>query len=123
MATIPLDYKESCLVSSEELNALHKKLLPEIERVYNSRTNQYSTDYASIHLPFDTELVKTIQAVVKEKKSLNPTMLIIIGIGGSNLGTIAVLEAIRGKFYNRHHDIQVYFVDTVDSDYINDIAQ
>lgn len=119
---ISFDYKESCLVSNDELQELHKTLLPEIQRVHDARTTDYSTNYASINLPFDTELLKTITATVKEKKSLCPTTLVVIGIGGSNLGTIAVLEALRGKFYNEHYDINVYFVDTVDADHITDIA-
>src|SRR4030095_7495304 len=74
-------------------------------------------------LPFDEELLKTIWTAVKEKKSLQPTALVVIGIGGSNLGTIAVLEALRGKLYNHHREIKVYFVDTVDTDNVSDIAQ
>jgi glucose-6-phosphate isomerase len=39
------------------------------------------------------------------------------------LGTIAVLEALQGKFYNNQQKLNVYFVDTVDTDYIHDITQ
>jgi glucose-6-phosphate isomerase len=120
---IPFDYKDSCLISSDDLQNLQKVLLPEINRIQQARNTDYSTDYASVNLPFDAELLNTIFATVKEKKSLSPTSLVVIGIGGSNLGTIAVLEALRGKFYNEHHDVNVYFVDTVDSDNINDIAE
>lgn len=123
METIPFDYKDSCLISSDDLQNLQKVLLPEINRIQQARNTDYSTDYASVNLPFDTELLSTIFATVKEKKSLSPTSLVVIGIGGSNLGTIAVLEALRGKFYNEHHEVNVYFVDTVDSDNISDIAE
>jgi glucose-6-phosphate isomerase len=117
------DCENTCQVSDNELSELQNKLLPEIDRISVARTAGYATDYASINLPFDEELLTTICATVKTKKSLQPTTLVVIGIGGSNLGTIAVLEAVRGKFYNEHHDIKVYFVDTVDTDHVSDIAQ
>jgi glucose-6-phosphate isomerase len=123
MDTIPFDYKESYLINNKNLEALHKKLLPEINRITQARTSQYATDYASINLPFDTELLKAVMALVEEKQEFSPTTLVVIGIGGSNLGTLAALEALRGRFYNEHHDINVYFVDTVDTDHIEDIAQ
>lgn len=123
METLSFDYKDSCLVDTETLDIIHKKLLPEINRIHQARNTNYSTDYASINLPFDEELLTTIQATAKEKKSFSPTTLVVIGIGGSNLGTIAVLEALRGTFYNEQNDINVYFIDTVDSDHSNDIAQ
>lgn len=123
MNSIHFDYKNNCQVTHEALEPLQKKLQAEIARIHNARDHNYNTAYASINLPFDTELVKTIKHVVKEKKCLQPTILIIIGIGGSNLGTIAALEALQGKFYNKYNDINVFFVDTIDSDYIHDIAQ
>jgi len=48
--------------------------------------------------------------------------MVVLGIGGSNLGTIAVQEAIFGRFYNQQKpDVKIYYADTVDSDYILDI--
>lgn len=123
MKSIHFDHENSCQVPQEALKPLQAKLQTEIERIYDARTYDYDTDYASINLPFDGELIKTVTTAVKAAKSLNPTTLVVIGIGGSNLGTIAVLEALRGKFYNEHYDIDVYFVDTVDTDHVNTIAQ
>jgi glucose-6-phosphate isomerase len=123
MKNIHFDYAQSCLVNKETLDQQQDKLQPEIERISQARTGDYKTDYASINLPFDENLITKIQATVKATKKHQPTTLVVIGIGGSNLGTIAVLEALRGKFYNEHHDIKTYFVDTVDSDNIDDIAQ
>ncbi|HLC06560.1 MAG TPA: hypothetical protein VJJ26_00085 [Candidatus Babeliales bacterium] len=123
MDSLVLEYEHTCQVDSSELNTLQDKLLPEIERICAAHTTGYNSDYASINLPFDAELLQTICATVKEKKQLHPTTLVVIGIGGSNLGTIAILEALRGKFYNEAHEIKVYFVDTVDADHVHDIAQ
>lgn len=121
--SIKFDYKKTCQLTDGDLDKVQDELQPEIDRIAVARTTGYTTDYASVNLPFDEELLKAACAAVKEKKILQPTTLVVIGIGGSNLGTIAVLEALRGKFYNEQHDIKVYFVDTVDSDNVNDIAQ
>ena len=123
MKTIIFDYEKTCLIDDNTLKDAQKKLEPEIERIYDARTSEYNNEYASVNLPSDENLIKKIHATVKAKKALQPTALVVIGIGGSNLGTIAVLEALCGKFYNDHHDIKVYFVDTVDSDYTHDIVQ
>ena len=123
MNSINFDYKNTCQMSDSQLEQAASKLPPEIDRITAARNSSYATDYASINLPFDQELCKTLLTTVKEKKALQPTALVVIGIGGSNLGTIAVLEALRGAFYNNNHETKVYFVDTVDSDKIADIAQ
>jgi len=123
MDSITFNYQNTCLIGDTELNTAFTQLLPEIDRIAAVHNNNYDTDYASVNLPFDEELLKTICSTVKEKKALQPTALVIIGIGGSNLGTMAVLEALRGKFYNEHHETKVYFVDTVDTDNVCDIAQ
>jgi glucose-6-phosphate isomerase len=117
------DYQNTGLIGDTKVNAAFTQLLPEVDRITAARSSHYTTDYASINLPFDQELLTTICATVKEKKALHPTALVVIGIGGSNLGTIAVLEALRGKFYNNNQETKVYFVDTVDSDNVSDIAQ
>ncbi len=123
MKSITFDYKNTCQINGSELDKVQKELPKEIERMNAARTSGYDSDYASINLPFDEELLKAVCARVKEKKSLSPTTLVVIGIGGSNLGTIAVLEALRGKFYNSDQEVKVYFVGTTDTDHVNDIAQ
>ena len=55
------------------------------------------------------------------RKKLEPTALILVGIGGSNLGTIAIHEALHGRFYNeKNPPIKLYCADTVDSDALSD---
>ena len=123
MKLISLDYQNTSRISTTELDNLFSQLLPEIDRIRAACTTDYTTNYASINLPFDEDLIKTICATVKEKKMLQPTTLVVIGIGGSNLGTMAVLQALRGRFYNEYHAIKVYFADTVDTDNIADMAE
>jgi glucose-6-phosphate isomerase len=83
----------------------------------------YKTPYASLNLPSDTELFNTIEKTVEDKKKLNPTLLIVIGIGGSNLGAKAIHEALHGKLYNlKAPSIKILWADTTASDNIFSIA-
>lgn len=123
MDFLTFDYQTTSLISRTDINNKFSQLLTTIEQITAAHSTEYTTEYASINLPFDKALFQTITATVKEKKTLQPTILVVIGIGGSNLATIAILEALRGTFYNNHHQTKVYFVDTVDSDDIADIAQ
>lgn len=69
-------------------------------------------------------LLEKVKVLVKEKLTLDPAYLIVAGIGGSNLGTIAVQEAVLGKLYNQLNPrIKILYVDTVDSDLISNIIK
>ncbi len=104
-------------IPSEKITEFQDRLAPEIGRVKAAWGAGYGTDYASLSLPCDDELLAQVESVAREKKALNPRMLIVIGIGGSNLGTLAVLKALG------HNDIPVAFADTVDAPYIACIYQ
>ncbi len=123
MNSIFFSYDNS-LISSEELVHTAEKLLEEIKCMNNAVALQYEDDRASINLPDDKQALKKIKMLVEEKKELKPSYLIVVGIGGSNLGTMAVQEAILGKLYNQlNPNIKVLYADTVDSDLIDDIIK
>ncbi|HRN78204.1 MAG TPA: hypothetical protein PLU71_03115 [Candidatus Dependentiae bacterium] len=120
---ILFSYEQSSLVYIEQLQQIGAQLQPEINRIVDALECAYDTPYAFINLSRDIKLRDYIHTMVAEKKKLNPTVLVVIGIGGSNLGTIAVHEALCGKFYNEQQpDIKVYFADSIDTDYIYDIV-
>ncbi len=122
MKTIKFQYEQTSLISDHELTEIGATLRPEIERLQEARTQGYATDYASINVVDDAAMHKQIKKAVQEKLALQPTVLVVVGIGGSHLGTAAVHEALFGKFYNEQNpSIKVYFADTVDTDYIYDI--
>lgn len=123
MKNIEFSYATSCGVDAEELKKIGEKLQAEIERIAAAQKSGYDSDYASIILAKDKKLRQAVHALAQEKMQLQPTALVVIGIGGSNLGTVAVLEAVYGKFYNEQQpDIKVYFADTVDTDHVYDIV-
>lgn len=84
----------------------------------------YDDPRASINLPDDKDMLARVKQIVEDKSQLKPEYLVVVGTGGSNLGTIAVQEAVLGKLYNQlDPSIKVLYADTTDSDYINNIIQ
>jgi len=123
MNPIVFSYNNS-LISSTERAYAAEKLLEEVECMNNAVPLRYEGDRGSINLPDDKQALKKVKALVEEKKKLKPRYLVVVGIGGSNLGTMAVQEAVLGKLYNQlDPNIKVLYADTVDSDLINDIAK
>ena len=123
MERISINFTNS-LIDEYKLNEVLKNLELEINNMNQARNKKYEDDRASINLLDDSENISNIKNLTKEKKKLNPEYIVVIGIGGSNLGTIAVQEAILGKLYNQlEPKIKVLYVDTVDEDLISDIIK
>ncbi len=120
MNQIKFSYKDTALVSNKELTKVSKRLLENIKtlnKISNSKT--YEDHQSSINLPNDKKILGEVKKVVKKKLAINPSYLVVIGIGGSNLGTIAIQEAVLGKLYNQlNPKIKILYADTVDSDSI-----
>lgn len=122
MNQINFDYKAGALIDKNDLDELIKKIIPEIAKINSEIKKEYNSQYAFAHVPSDENNLKIIQDLVQKKHALNPAILIVIGIGGSNLGALAIHEFINGKLYNdKNPRLKVYFADTVDTDYISDI--
>lgn len=124
MKEITFSYKNSALISGEKLSDIAGKLHTEIHNMKRATLMHYTDDRASINLPNDRKIVGTVKNIVNKKSALHPAFLIVIGIGGSNLGTIAVQEAVLGRSHNRlTPGTKILYADTVDSDSINDIIR
>tara|TARA_Y100000310_G_scaffold167136_1_gene166898 strand:+ start:7271 stop:8560 length:1290 start_codon:yes stop_codon:yes gene_type:complete len=120
MTGIKFSWKDS-LVKKGEIKKLERKLLPEIEDMQEVELTEYNDDRSSINLPEDRGSLKRVKKLVGECLRLNPEYLVVVGIGGSNLGTMAVQEAVLGKMYNQlDSGLKVLYVDSVDSDSLSD---
>lgn len=110
-------FYKNALVPSHDLETVGKKLrytINELSQIDQRRG--YDNPYAVINVPSDKQIVDDVMAIWDQKKKYNPSLMIVVGIGGSNLGTQAIYEALYGKDGNP--DFPLYFADTVDSDYI-----
>jgi len=108
-------------VSESELNKFGKELKVEVAKMNKVSKLDYFDDRASVNLSIDKELIDKVKKVILEKNKLNPEYIIVTGIGGSNLGTIAIQEAVLGKLYDHHSKPKILYADTVDSDSMYDI--
>lgn len=117
MKHISIDYCHAHS-ASDQLTETLTRLKPEIKRIQKACSTQYQSVYASINLPSDRQLLDCVDQLVHQKKALQPSILVVIGIGGSNLGTVAIHNALNGILYNEQALLpKVYFLETVESDY------
>jgi glucose-6-phosphate isomerase len=113
-------YTPHCLIEQKEIKQVQAALAPVAEQMRSALLQGYATDYASLSVPDDASMLATVQELIADKKRLNPTVLVIIGIGGSNLGTRAFHEALYGTLHNERPGLKVYYLDTVDTDSTHD---
>lgn len=109
------DQKENLKISKKD----QEKLLFKINEISFGLKKKYDTQYAFLNLPKDQMLIDKIKNLSEKIKKLKPSALFLIGIGGSNLGAVAVIEALLGKYGNDlNPEIKFYCVDTIDNDQI-----
>ncbi|RKY69634.1 MAG: hypothetical protein DRQ02_00540 [Candidatus Latescibacterota bacterium] len=117
-------------ISEEELEQEAKRLSPYVSMMQQtaaraSTRSAYIDERASINLPLDEEMRQKVKHLARDKRERGIECLVVIGIGGSNLGTIAVKDALLGKLYNQLPSCspKILFADTVDNDYIADLLE
>ena len=113
---------DACMVCEADRLSIAERCLPMIKRVTEALGRSYESPYASAYLPFDEQLRRDLLELVHQLRACNPAMLIVIGIGGSNLGTKAVHEALFGANKSTT-GMCVYYADTVDPDMISGIIE
>jgi len=82
-----------------------------------AKKNNYEDKFAFTNLPFND----TKEIIKLAKRYKNITSLVIIGIGGSNLGTLAIQQAVQGKFNQKN--IKVHYADTLDPDTLKELLK
>lgn len=98
-------------VDAHYIRADTKKLIPLIE----SLRLDDDPRYRFFNLPADEATLQFIMQVADQKKSLKPSAIVVIGIGGSNLGTLAIAQALA-PIEKSPTIPQLFFADTLDSD-------
>jgi glucose-6-phosphate isomerase len=110
------------MIPQQRILETAERLRPEIRSMANAISEGYEGELASLYLSDDRLMLSKVRQAIGEKLQLKPDYLVVVGIGGSNLGTIAVQEAVLGKLYNQlTSSTKVLYADTVDSDSINNI--
>ena len=78
---------EYCLVPVSQQQILSNKLEPVIKKL---------PSLAIVKGLENGPMLRAIRELVEKKKKHNPAMMIVVGIGGSNLGAQAVYEDLYG---------------------------
>lgn len=113
---IELIYQNTSGIGTAELDAGKEALKDYIKFMWDvARADDYSEPESCINLPLDDEFKNFLVKKIQERKNSELKHIIIIGIGGSNLGTMALYRALRGRlgaFINAGAP-KIIFVDTV----------
>ncbi|HXW85864.1 MAG TPA: hypothetical protein VEK38_00830 [Candidatus Bathyarchaeia archaeon] len=109
-----------CIPSvSEKNSASSSSALEQTAKIFRTGNEQYLNAHSFIFLPADRAMHKEIKKIGEEKKSLQPALIIIIGIGGSSVGMEAIFHALYGTLYNETHKTpRMYIADATDAPYL-----
>jgi len=110
------EFETICKLPTTELRETQNKLGTYIAHLNNvSATNNFASQESSINLPFDETSIAEIMAVKTQMVTEKLKYIVVIGIGGANLGSKAIYDAVYG-----HYDIlqiknqpKMLFMDTI----------
>jgi len=122
MKNINFDYKDILNIHKVNFTNYFDKLSSISNHLKESIDKKYDTPYAFLNSVDDDLNIIKIEVLKRRLNDLNIKTVFLIGIGGSNLGTLAVFQAIKGLYYNDlNKDLNFYFVDTIDYYYTFDL--
>ena len=117
---------DNSLLSEKKIESSLKELkgyLAYIQDIHQSKN--YTFPESSINLPFDDAAKDEVLRLAEKKKTSDLKYILVIGIGGSNLGAKAVYDALRGYFdplclgtYPK-----ILFLDTADPTFLKAVAK
>lgn len=111
-----VQYEELSGIDSHELQQYADKVGLYSRQVQKTFSADYNSPMSFSYTPADDETRRVIHEAADRIKQINPSLLIVIGIGGSSLGTQAVLQALGID------QSKIYFADTVDPDLLYAIS-
>lgn len=119
-------YKDTAPLSANRIESLFKFLSPYLKHLQDvSYENYYNNPESSINLPFDEKMLRRVLELKDKKVSPKLKYIIDIGIGGSNLGTKAIYNAVRGyaDILEPNRFPKIIFADTVNPIFIQKLQK
>ena len=118
------DFQETLMPSGELEVSLNALASAKEKLLQASGDALYSTQAAFMHSPFDQEVIDKVLIHAREKRALNPAIVFLIGIGGSNLGALAVFRSLYGGLFNDlAGQTRFYCADTTDDLLLGNLLQ
>jgi len=111
-------------IAREIIKKTGENLIPVSEQI-NTVVLQggYKANESFVNLPSDEEILKEVKKVASEKTDQNLKYIIVVGIGGSNLGAKAVYDAMHGHLdlLNPKRFPKIIFIDTNNSETLSNL--
>ena len=121
-----LFFENTSLISEKEILQTAKGLMPYYEYLRSvSESGDYDFPESSINLAFDEDQLKNAIRLQKEKTTGDLKYILVVGIGGSNLGAKSVYDALYGYFdvMEAARFPKMIFADTNDPEFLNSLTQ
>lgn len=109
-------------ISSEEIKKYEQIVKEKHDQLHykNGKGSEF-TGWVEYDKAIDKEEIKKIKKVATEIMD-NTNILLVVGIGGSYLGSKAVIEALNNTFYNESLKTKIYFVgQNISGTYLSDL--
>lgn len=91
---IEINYKDTVLLDEKEMESAAEKVLPYVSLLEKTAGGgAYTSPESSLSLPRDMALLEQVNVLSREYGAPDLKYIIVVGIGGSSLGTQAVYEA------------------------------
>ncbi len=117
---------DNSLLTEGEINKSLKNLENYLSFLRGVKKNGgYELPESSINLPFDEETKAKVLKLAGEKRNKNLKYILLLGIGGSNLGAKAVYDALRGYFEPVSPDVypKMIFLDATDAGFLKAVRK
>lgn len=109
---------------SETPSPLLEEYRKELAEISVLRTGDYATPEHALRLPRDANMFAEAQRVAKRYYSSQLKYIILVGIGGQNLGAKAVYDALRGPYdLAEKGDPKLLFLDTISGDALTSVEE
>ncbi len=121
-----LRYSDTSHIAHDELQSTAVSLAPYLRQLRQApATGVYIAPECSINLATDQELLKIVLAAKRKLVTASLRYLIVIGIGGSNLGAKAVYDALYGYFdaLRPKRFPKMIFLDTCDPEFLSHLKK
>ena len=127
---IDLIYQNTAGVEAAQLESGHEALKDYVDFIWKlAQGDEDGFDYgypeSSVNLALDSNFRNSLLQKIQDKKNSELKYVVVVGIGGSNLGTMALYRALRGRLDVLLHekDPKIIFVDTVSPPLVSQVVQ
>lgn len=125
MTQLTFKYTSTSLVTESELIKIAKKLTSYSEHLQHvTSIDHYDFDESSIKLAFDDSIVDEMYKLLTRTVGEKLKYILVLGIGGANLGAKAVYDALFGFADILEHERfpKIIFVDANDPEFLGKVA-